>query len=52
MKITTKKVGRILKKEYEWDSRILEDEFYINLIRDTLKVVNEILITQGQKPIR
>jgi len=52
MKITTTKVRGVLKKEYEWDSTVLDDEFYINLIRDTLKVVNEILISQGQKSIR
>jgi hypothetical protein len=47
MKITATKVKIILVEKYGWSK--LDDPIYTELIKDTMKVINEILVSQGQK---
>ena len=52
MKITATKVKKILVEKYGWGSdmpSIEEEIIYLILIKDTMKVINEILVSQGQK---
>jgi hypothetical protein len=49
MKITATKVKRILVNKYEWGMIYLNDSPYDELIKDVMLVINEILVSQGQK---
>ena len=50
MKITATKIKRILVEKYEWGNMSkLDNPIYTELIKDTMKVINEILVLQGQK---
>ena len=50
MKITATKVKTILVEKYGWGTMPkLDDPIYTELIKDTMKVINEILVSQGQK---
>jgi asparagine synthetase A len=49
MKITATKIKRILVDKYEWEMIFLNDSINEDLIKDTMKVINEILVLQGQK---
>jgi hypothetical protein len=51
MKITATKVKRILEKVYGWEFSELDNEKFMTqeLIKDTMKAINEILVSQGQK---
>ena len=49
MKITAIKIKRILVDKYEWEMIFLNDSVNEDLIKDIMKVINEILISQGQK---
>ena len=50
MKITATKVKKILVEKYGWESmQDLDVSIYTELIKDTMKVINEILVQQGQK---
>ena len=50
MKITATKVKRILVEKHGWNTMTsLEEPIYFELIKDTMKVVNEILVSQGCK---
>ena len=50
MKITATKVKTILVEKYGWGTMPkLNDPIYTELIKDTMKVINEILVSQGQK---
>ena len=50
MKITATKVKIILVEKYGWGNMPkLDDPIYTELIKDTMKVINEILVLQGQK---
>jgi hypothetical protein len=50
MKITATKVKKILVDKYGYRNMQDLDEFiYTELIKDTMKVINEILVSQGQK---
>ena len=54
MKITKTKIKKELEKNYGWRDLTRPDPNYAmidELISDTLKVVNEILIKQNKKPI-
>lgn len=51
MKITAKKVNKILVEEYNWDEEYINENYHVQqLIKDTLKIVNNIL--QEQKGIK
>ena len=56
MKITMAKIKRVLIKEYGWsmifDSSLYESELIDPLITDIIKVIDSILISQGQKSIK
>jgi hypothetical protein len=47
MKITATKIKTILKEKYLWGK--LDDPISTELIKDTMRVINEILVSQGQK---
>ena len=50
MKITATKIKRILVEKYGWGTmQKLDDPIYTELIKDTMQIINEILILQGQK---
>jgi len=50
MKITATKIKTILVEKYGWGSmEKLDEPVYTELIKDTMKVINKILISQGQK---
>jgi hypothetical protein len=50
MKITTKKVKRLLLEKHGWSTMpSLDNELYTLLIKDVMIVINDILVTQGQK---
>lgn len=50
MKITATKVKRILIEKYGWGTmQKLDDSIYTELIKDTMHIINEILVSQGQK---
>ena len=50
MKITATKVKTILVEKHGWGSMPrLDEPIYTELIKDTMKVINEILVSQGQK---
>jgi hypothetical protein len=50
MKITATKVKTILVDKHGWGTMIkLDDPIYTELIKDTMRVINEILVSQGQK---
>ena len=50
MKITATKVKKILVEKYGWGTmQKLDDSIYTELIKDTMHIINEILISQGQK---
>jgi hypothetical protein len=50
MKITATKVKTILVEKHGWGTMPkLDDPIYTELIKDTMKVINEILVSQGQK---
>jgi len=50
MKITATKVKTILVEKYGWGNmEKLDKPIYNELIKDTMKVINEILVSQGQK---
>lgn len=47
MKITAKQVKKILIENYNWDEKYLHEDYYpLQLIKDTLKIVNNILLEQ------
>jgi hypothetical protein len=54
MKITLKKIKRELEKNHGWHNMNIEENKWLvdELIKDTLKVVNEILIKQKGMPIK
>lgn len=49
MKITATKIKKILVEKFEWEMIYLNDNPNDELIKDTMKVINEILVSQGQK---
>jgi hypothetical protein len=50
MKITATKIKTILVEKHGWGTMLkLDYPIYTELIKDTMKVINEILISQGQK---
>jgi hypothetical protein len=50
MKITATKVKKILVDKYGWGAmQDLDEPIFIELIKDTMKVINEILVSQGCK---
>jgi hypothetical protein len=49
MKITATKIKRILVDEYEWEMIYLNDSPNDELIKNVMQIINEILISQGQK---
>lgn len=49
MKITATKIKRILVDKYEWEMIYLNDSPNDELIKDVMQVLNEILVSQGQK---
>ena len=47
MKITASKVKKILIEKYNWDEKYLHEDYYpLELVKDTLKIVNNILLEQ------
>jgi hypothetical protein len=50
MKITQTKVKKILIEKYGWGAmQDLDEPIYTELIKDTMQIINEILVSQGQK---
>jgi hypothetical protein len=50
MKITATKVKKILVEKYGWGAmQDLDEPIYTELIKDTMQIINEILVSQGQK---
>lgn len=50
MKITATKIKTILVEKYGWGTMIkLDDPIYTELIKYTMRIINEILVLQGQK---
>jgi hypothetical protein len=50
MKITATKVKTILLEKYGWGAmQDLDEPIYTELIKDTMQIINEILVSQGQK---
>jgi hypothetical protein len=50
MKITATKVKTILVEKYGWGNmEKLDEPVYAELIKDIMKVINEILVSRGQK---
>ena len=49
MKITATKIKKILVEKYEWEMIYLNDSPNEELIKNVMKVINEILVSQGQK---
>jgi hypothetical protein len=50
MKITATKIKTILVEKYGWGNmEKLDEPIVTELIKDTMKVINEILVSQGQK---
>jgi hypothetical protein len=47
MKITATKVKKILVEKYGWGK--LDDPISTELVKDTMRVINDILVSQGQK---
>ena len=47
MKITASKVKKILIEKYNWDEKYLHEEYYpLELVKDTLRIVGDILLEQ------
>lgn len=49
MKITATKVKKILVEKYSWGTPKLDEPICAELIKDTMQVINEILVSQSQK---
>lgn len=49
MKITATKIKTILVEKYGWEMIYLNDSPNEELIKNVMQVINEILISQGQK---
>jgi hypothetical protein len=49
MKITATKIKKILVEKELWEMIYLNDSVNSDLIKDVMMVINEILISQGQK---
>jgi hypothetical protein len=47
MKITATKIKTILVEKYGWGK--LDDPISTELVKDTMRVINDILVSQGQK---
>jgi hypothetical protein len=50
MKITATKIKTKLVEKYGWGNmEKLDEPVYAELIKDTMKAINDILVSQGQK---